>query len=264
MNLVRIDEFVEGSEPDRVYLTEVAKRMDALWGHVRDEGAVGPAVGFLSITRLVFRDGFKINDGLDINNILNIAMAAAVMAAVWDWMDLDWKGMEHRYWAPKEEHRPFSKWDNALDALASGHPSVVLVHGKAARWPHWLPPEQPPLVESKTAMRRRRHRLRVPGGIWRLFAQIKSGPVHIENQGTLKELVVGDWLHVEHVEDGVWWMRVGDMRVFVVASRGDRPLVDVERGFYGRVEGDTTVIEDSFSPEVASEGDGGGGRGGEE
>ncbi|NOJ97924.1 hypothetical protein HMI51_33920 [Corallococcus coralloides] len=37
VNLVRIDEFVEGSEPDRVYLTEVAKRMDAPWGHVRDE-----------------------------------------------------------------------------------------------------------------------------------------------------------------------------------------------------------------------------------
>ncbi|RKI39288.1 hypothetical protein D7Y27_22255 [Corallococcus sp. AB004] len=264
MNLARIDELVEGSEPDRVYLTEVAKRMDALWGHVRDEGALGAAIGFLSITTVVFRDGFKINDGLDINKLLNVTAAAAVMAAVWDWMGLDWEGMEQRYWSPKKEHTPFGQWSSDLDALASAHPSVVLVDRKTARWPHWPPPEQPPPVESKTAMRRRRHRLRVPGGIWRLFAQTKSGPVHIENQGALKELVVGDWLHVEHLNDGVWWMRVGDMRVFVVAPRGDSPLVDVERGFYARVEGDTKVIEDSFSPEVASEGEGGGGRGGEE
>ncbi|NRD46948.1 hypothetical protein [Corallococcus exiguus] len=93
MNLARIDELVEGSEPDRVYLTEVAKRVDALWGHVRDEGALGAAIGFLSITTVVFRDGFKINDGLDINKLLNVTAAAAVMAAVWDWLGLDGAGL---------------------------------------------------------------------------------------------------------------------------------------------------------------------------
>lgn len=264
MNLARIDEFVEGSEPDRVYLTEVAKRVDALWGHLRDEAAVGAAVGFLSLSTVVFRDGFKINDGLDINKLLDVKMGAAVMAAVWDWMGLDWEGMERRYWLPKKEHTPFSQWSNELEALACSHPSVVLVDRKTARWTHWPPPEQPPPVESKTAMRRRRHRLRVPGGIWRLFAQTKSGPVHFENQGALKELVVGDWLHVEHVEDHVWWMRVGDMRVTVVAPSNDSPLVDVERGFYARVEGDTKVIEGSYNPEVATEGDDGAGGGGAE
>ena len=257
MNLAHIDEFVEGSEPDRVYLTEVAKRVDTLWGHLRDEAAVGAAVGFLNITRLVFRDGFKINDGLDINKLLNVKMSAAVMAAVWDWMGLDWEGMERRYWSPKE-HTLSSKWYNELEALACSHPSVVLVDGKTARWPHWPPPEQPPSVESKTAMRRRRHRLRVPGGIWRLFAQTRSGPVHLENQGALKELVVGDWLHVEQVEDHVWWMRVGDMRVSVWAPRGGSPEVDVDRGFYGMVHGETKVIEGSYNPEVFTEGNGGG------
>ncbi|MFP2899320.1 hypothetical protein [Corallococcus sp. 4LFB] len=83
-------------------------------------------------------------------------------------------------------------------------------------------------------------------------------------QGALKELVVGDWLHVEQVEDEVWWMRVGDMRVTVKTPRNGLPEVDVERGFYDMVQGDTKSIEGSDSPQGAMGRDDGSGRDGEE
>ena len=42
------------------------------------------------------------------------------------------------------------------------------------------------------------------------------------------ELVVGQWLHVEQMDSGVWWMNVGGVTLWVRADRDGRPLrVDV-------------------------------------
>lgn len=97
MNLSRIDEYAGDSEFDLVFLTEVAKRVDAIWGHVRNESAAGAAVSSLYFDTLVFRDGFKVNHGQDVNSFVGVDGAAAVMAAVWDWMGIDWRGMEKCY-----------------------------------------------------------------------------------------------------------------------------------------------------------------------
>ncbi|AFE06388.1 hypothetical protein COCOR_05469 [Corallococcus coralloides DSM 2259] len=261
MNLARIDEYAGDSEFDRAFLTEVAKRMDAIWGHVRNAAAARVAVGILYLDTLVFRDGFKVNHGWEVNSFVGVDGAAAVMAAVWDWMELDWLAMKKRFRPGPGEPQPPRSLHDELRDMAIRHPSVVLVDDQPARWPHWPAPVPPPPVESRTAMRRRRRRLKVPGGIWRLFVQTDSGPVHLENQGALKELVVENWLHVEQVGDGAWWMRVGDMRIRVQAPRNGSPEVDVERGFYDLVQGETKVVESMSSPEVAAEVDGGTGEG---
>lgn len=241
MNLERIEEYADGSEFDRAFLSEVAKRVDALWGGLRIEAAAGAAVGTLFHTTLIFRDGFKVNHSSDLNTFLGVNGAAAVIAAVWDWMGLGWLEMLARYRPTRGCSAPPAALYMELHALALRHPSIVLVDDDPARWPRWQAPEEPPATESKAARRRRRRRLALPGGLWRLFAQKDSGPVQLENQGALQELVVGQWLHVEQVAEREFWMRVGDMRVRVEVSRFGSAEVSVERGFYGTVLGDTDV-----------------------
>jgi hypothetical protein len=76
---------------------------------------------------------------------------------------------------------------------------------------------------------------------WRLSAYEANEKIEFENQGSFDELVVGDWLHVEQMDDKVWWLRLGDARVFVTLRGGEEPRVDVERGFYGPANGITKV-----------------------
>lgn len=70
-------------------------------------------------------------------------------------------------------------------------------------------------------------RVRRAGGRWRLLAHETlphgaSGEAHHVNiPGTeFDELVVGQWLHVEQMGSGSWWMAVGGVTVHVRADRG--------------------------------------------
>lgn len=55
---------------------------------------------------------------------------------------------------------------------------------------------------------------------WRLLAVEETGPVQLENRGSLDELVLEEWLHLEQMDDHRWWMRLGDARV--LAERDDQ------------------------------------------
>jgi hypothetical protein len=77
------------------------------------------------------------------------------------------------------------------------------------------------------------------GKKWRLLAHQVDTTVEVENEGTFDELVVDDWLHVEQMDETVWWLRVGDARLLVTLDREGPPSVDVERGFYAAPKGST-------------------------
>lgn len=93
-------------------------------------------------------------------------------------------------------------------------------------------------------------RLRRAGGRWRLLAHEWVGAQpdgttygtahHVTNDPTdrdcgphsithtlpvsteFDELVVGQWLHVEQMSTGVWWMNVGGVTLWVTADRDGR------------------------------------------
>ncbi|RKG72871.1 hypothetical protein D7W79_27125 [Corallococcus exercitus] len=75
-----------------------------------------------------------------------------------------------------------------------------------------------------------------------MLAHEDAGAVELQNRGTFDELIVDDWFHMEQMDDRVWWMKVGDMRVLVTLSPDTGVVVDVERGCYAPVNG-TTVSE---------------------
>lgn len=75
------------------------------------------------------------------------------------------------------------------------------------------------------------------GRTWRLLAHLEGASIQVENQGTFDELVVDDWLHIEQMDDSVWWLRVGDARLMVTLAVDGQPSVRVERGFYGAPKG---------------------------
>ena len=58
---------------------------------------------------------------------------------------------------------------------------------------------------------------------------------------TFDELVLDDWLHLEQMNDRSYWMRLGDAYVWIqIPAKGD-PIVDIRRGEYGPVSGETEV-----------------------
>ena len=81
-----------------------------------------------------------------------------------------------------------------------------------------------------------------PGTRWRILAHREDEKIELENQGTFDELVVDDWLHVEQMDDNVWWLRVGDVRVRVTVSDTEPPTVDIERGAYASIKGVTQTF----------------------
>jgi hypothetical protein len=82
-----------------------------------------------------------------------------------------------------------------------------------------------------------------PGRRWRILAHRDGGDaVHLEDQGKFDELVVDDWLRIEQMDDNVWWIRVGDVRLFATILEHEDPIVDVERGFHGLVRGLTRTF----------------------
>lgn len=78
---------------------------------------------------------------------------------------------------------------------------------------------------------------------WRLLAHADGERVEVESRGVFDELVVDQWLHVEQMDDNVWWLRVGDARVNVRVASDGTAEVDVERGFYAEIRGQTRIRE---------------------
>jgi hypothetical protein len=78
----------------------------------------------------------------------------------------------------------------------------------------------------------------VPGKRWRLLAHEGEGSFEVENRGIIDEVVIDNWLHLEQMDEQEWWMRLGDARIWIyVEPTGVR--IDVERGAYEKVRGDT-------------------------
>lgn len=76
--------------------------------------------------------------------------------------------------------------------------------------------------------------------VWRLLAHTDQGPFEIENRGEFDELVVSPWLHIEQLDAGTWWLRVGDARLEVRIPGEGQPEVDIVRGFHDEERGTTT------------------------
>lgn len=90
------------------------------------------------------------------------------------------------------------------------------------------------------------------GKKWRLLAHRPDSHLEIEDDGVLDELVLDDWLHLEQMDDNVWWLRVGDAHLLVTLGRG-ATTVDVVRGYYASVNGKTGFHEVATPSSVAPE-----------
>lgn len=90
---------------------------------------------------------------------------------------------------------------------------------------------------------RKQGELQIPGERWSVQSRGEAGPMVHEGEGVFDELWVDDWLHIEEMEDGYWWMRVGDAEIHVDVDLEGRVTVDVVRGSYGPIVGTTTNNE---------------------
>ena len=90
--------------------------------------------------------------------------------------------------------------------------------------------------------RKRSLELVPPGRSWRVLAHSERGPVELENQGILDEIVVDDWLHLEQMNESQWWMRVGDARLWISIEGDGKARVNIERGCYDDIRGETKDI----------------------
>ena len=76
---------------------------------------------------------------------------------------------------------------------------------------------------------------------WRLYARTtRQGEIALEDVDGFDELVVGDWFHIEQMDDDCWWLRVGDAQVIVGLSKKEQPNVEITRGFYSPINGGTS------------------------
>ncbi|XXX76644.1 hypothetical protein WMF30_54250 [Sorangium sp. So ce134] len=78
-----------------------------------------------------------------------------------------------------------------------------------------------------------------PGARWRILAHRESSSIEVENQGTVDEVVIDDWLYLEQVNEREWWLRVGDARVLIEIEQHGAARVDIARGAYGSISGTT-------------------------
>ncbi|MFO0684398.1 MAG: hypothetical protein U0234_20260 [Sandaracinus sp.] len=76
---------------------------------------------------------------------------------------------------------------------------------------------------------------------WRVQCYDGEESIALPVRGAFDELVVGGWLHIEWMDDRAWWMRLGDMRVWITVNAPDDVRVDVERGHHSAVNGETTT-----------------------
>jgi hypothetical protein len=85
----------------------------------------------------------------------------------------------------------------------------------------------------------------LPGAVWRFLAHQPDSSLELQNEGIFDELVVDDWLHIEQMDHSQWWMRIGDAQVFVTVQSDGKSEVNITRGVYSEVHGETTLNVDS-------------------
>lgn len=83
---------------------------------------------------------------------------------------------------------------------------------------------------------------KLPGRRWRVLAHAQAETVELENRGIFDELVVDNWLHLEQMDKREWCLRVGDARIWISIEDDAQPRVDIERGFYQEIRGNTKTV----------------------
>ncbi len=73
---------------------------------------------------------------------------------------------------------------------------------------------------------------RPTGTTWRFRATDGNRVIQAQDDGVFDELVVDQWLHIEHMEAGTWWIRVGDASIVVSVRDDGSSEVSIERGVY--------------------------------
>ena len=66
-----------------------------------------------------------------------------------------------------------------------------------------------------------------PGRKWRVHAYDGDNDVEVENQGVFDELVVDHWLHVEQMDERVWFVRVGEQGINVTVQSDGEVIVEL-------------------------------------
>lgn len=70
---------------------------------------------------------------------------------------------------------------------------------------------------------------RSPGHHWRILAHGKDAfEVKDRRDLCFDELVIDHWLHVEQMDKRMWWMRVGDVVLWVTVQRSGNVRVIIE------------------------------------
>lgn len=84
----------------------------------------------------------------------------------------------------------------------------------------------------------------VVGRPWRVQEKTQDGnTVEYTGIGTFDELLIDGFLHLEWLDGESWYARVGDARITATILPDGRVKVDVQRGAYGQVCGETTTWE---------------------
>lgn len=72
-----------------------------------------------------------------------------------------------------------------------------------------------------------------PGYRWRVLAHEDHGPSHaMQDQGRFDELVVDDWLHIEQMQNRVWWMQLGAYAVWIRLPKRGPIEITIDPGGY--------------------------------
>ncbi|TAK27259.1 MAG: hypothetical protein EPO40_16680 [Myxococcaceae bacterium] len=69
-----------------------------------------------------------------------------------------------------------------------------------------------------------------PGTRWRLGFDEDGQRVEMQNRGTFDEIVVGEWLHVEEMRRGSYFVQLGGACFGVTIARDGRVTVMVQEG----------------------------------
>src|SRR5688572_5639129 len=69
---------------------------------------------------------------------------------------------------------------------------------------------------------------RTAGSPWRILVHDGDRQPHDTSSDKLPgtefdELVIGQWIHLEQMDTGVWWMNIGGVTVWVHASEDGKP-----------------------------------------
>lgn len=74
---------------------------------------------------------------------------------------------------------------------------------------------------------------KLPGSVWRLLT--RSG-FAVQNEGVIDEVVVDHWMHMEQLDERLWWMRLGLARLLIEIDEEGIAKVSFEPDFYSATD----------------------------